>query len=350
MDYPEWVDRVMKAFATQWRETTGSSLIVGLDQHEVELALGVTDDIGREAVGDALRDLASLGLIEARDGRRFRLEQEGRKFPEASLDWAWKQIFAVHVDSEQERFLRELTELSVDSHPHCARLIEIHAKEVRARFGGKWDHDGILWGSAMVSSLKAAGMVREHSALGGYIRAWPTYVGVVRVTKAEPHEWQSMVRDALADWETTNVDFKRELGLDRDSGKAEFVRDVLALANTKSSGRRVLIVGFGDQSREFEVAFDRRVTQERMEQVLTAWAEPRPTIKLTKVPWNEGVAGVVEVFRDPAMLPYLAKKSAGKLKAGIVYVRHGSHTEPATDAERAALIEEGEGARDLRLS
>lgn len=80
MDYPEWVGRVMKAFATQWRETTGSSLIVGLDQHEVELALGVTDDIGREAVGDALRDLASLGLIEARDGRRFRLEQEGRSF------------------------------------------------------------------------------------------------------------------------------------------------------------------------------------------------------------------------------------------------------------------------------
>lgn len=242
-----------------------------------------------------------------------------------------------------------LTELSVDSHPQCARLAEIHAKDVLARFGGVWDNDAIIWASAIVASLKAAGMVREHSALGGYIRAWPTYVGVVRVTKAEPHEWQSVIRDALADWETTNVDFKRELGLDRDAAKAEFVRDVLALANTKSSGRRFLIVGFGDQSRELEVAFDPRVTQERMEQVLTAWAEPRPAIKLAKVQWNEGVAGVVEVFRDPAMLPYLAKKSAGKLKADIVYVRHGSHSEPATDTEREALQQEGQRARDLSL-
>lgn len=85
MDYPEWVDRVMKAFAMQWRETTGSSLIVGLDQHEVELALQVTDDIGREAVGDALRDLESLGLIEARAAAVSVWSRRGASSPRRAL-------------------------------------------------------------------------------------------------------------------------------------------------------------------------------------------------------------------------------------------------------------------------
>jgi hypothetical protein len=46
------------------------------------------------------------------------------------------------------------------------------------------------------------------------------------------------IDDLVAEWETTSVDFKRQLSLDTMDQKAEFVKDILCLVNTKASRRR----------------------------------------------------------------------------------------------------------------
>ena len=80
----------------------------------------------------------------------------------------------------------------------------------------------------------------------------------------------------MPDWETTTVEFKRQVNLKLDKEKAEFVRDVLALATTKASGRRWLVIGFDNNTHQFTVSVDPAITQDRLEDILNAYASPAP--------------------------------------------------------------------------
>lgn len=161
------------------------------------------------------------------------------------------------------------------------------------------------------------------------------------------HESHAVIRERLDEWETTNTDFKEQLRLGRDGEKAEAVRDVLAMANTQTRGRRLVIIGINDVTRAFSMSVDESITQNRLEQILNAQAAPMPRITYTRVPWGSGTLGVIEVHRQAEELPYLPSIRARirHLNPGVVYVRHGSQTEPATDAESAAIVAEGERAR-----
>ena len=86
--------------------------------------------------------------------------------------------------------------------------------------------------------------------------------------------------------------------------KGEFVRDILGLATTKSSGQRYLIIGFSDDTREFFASVDSGITQNRLEQILHAYCEPTPDVVFWRVPWTGGEVGLIEVKRDPSNIPY----------------------------------------------
>lgn len=61
----------------------------------------------------------------------------------------------------------------------------------------------------------------------------------------------ALLQEALAEGETTNVEVKERLDLDTDDGRAKYIRHSLALATTRLSGSRLLIVGFKDETLEF---------------------------------------------------------------------------------------------------
>jgi hypothetical protein len=125
------------------------------------------------------------------------------------------------------------------------------------------------------------------------------------------------------------------------------VRDILALATTKSSGQRFLIVGFDDQTQQFVQSVDPAITQNRLEQILNAYAAPVPQIRYHRVAWEQGEIGVIKVLRDPAKVPYRVTKTLAHISRGDVYVRHGSQVEPPTPAELAALEAEGQAAASV---
>jgi predicted HTH transcriptional regulator len=125
------------------------------------------------------------------------------------------------------------------------------------------------------------------------------------------------------------------------------VRDILALATTKSSGQRFLIVGFDDQTQQFVQSVDPAITQNRLEQILNAYAAPVPQIRYHRVAWEQGEIGVIKVLRDPAKVPYRVTKTLAHISKGDVYVRHGSQVEPPTPAELAALEAEGQAAASV---
>lgn len=348
MDYVEFVERVMESSAAHWRDAGPTEQMVGVELQEIENKLPASTTLSANerllALHETLLDLEDMGLVELPTQRTVRLSQEGRKFPDASFQSAWPSIFRIFIDEDQTRFLTEVVELSMTEADEYSMVRWVDLEDVEAAFGRNWDRDAILRTSSIARSLHELGLARFRGVLGGgTIR--PTYAGVVRTTRIEPTESYELISRLVVEGETTNVDFKRELNLKRDREKAEFVRDILALGNTKSSGERFLLIGLDDEGEPHESPVDGAITQERLEQILQSYAEPWPTIRYRSTQWQATTVGIVQVSREPQKIPYLPTRTLSKLVEGEVYVRHGSHTEPATPAERESLIAEGKRAR-----
>jgi predicted HTH transcriptional regulator len=159
----------------------------------------------------------------------------------------------------------------------------------------------------------------------------------------EAREIDSLVEE----WETTSVEFKQELETRTKDQKAEFVKDVLGLVNTKASGKR-LIVGFKDKTHTYNSGCILPSSQDDLERVLSAYANPMAETRYDIVEHYHGPVGRLHILRDPAKLPYRVAKSVGhekRIEKDQIFIRHGSLTEEPTDEELQALLEEGGRAR-----
>lgn len=128
------------------------------------------------------------------------------------------------------------------------------------------------------------------------------------------------------------------------------MKDVIGLANTQASGRRWLIIGFDDRTRSYHSPPDPSVTQNRIEQVLAQCVAPSLSVRYEVFGYRGGTVARLEVLHDAKKLPYAAAKSIGDKKRIIekqIFVRHGSQTEPPTEAELVAIQEEAERAKSL---
>jgi hypothetical protein len=93
---------------------------------------------------------------------------------------------------------------------------------------------------------------------------------------------------------------------------------------------------------------DSKLTQNRLEQVLSHYTDAVVDIKYDVVDYRTGKVGRIEVIRNPQKLPYRVSKSIGDKKRILqnqIFVRHGSQTEEPTADELKALQEEGNRAR-----
>jgi hypothetical protein len=174
----------------------------------------------------------------------------------------------------------------------------------------------------------------------------PTYRGVVRATQRIASEWQQRLEALVDEWETVTVDFKETLGLKTDRQKSEFVKDAIALATTKASGReRYIVVGYNDESRRFTTPFDPSIDQDRIEDIVNAYIRPpHPGVRLIRVPTGIGEAAVIELMRDPKHVPYRVAKVVQKLALDDTFVRHGTHAARPDPEELAELLAEAERA------
>ena len=83
-----------------------------------------------------------------------------------------------------------------------------------------------------------------NATIGRNLHCYVTYRGFVWEKRRGFTLESRFIDDLVAEWETTSVDFKRQLSLDTMDHKAEFIKDVLSLANTKAGD---LFVRYGSQ-------------------------------------------------------------------------------------------------------
>ena len=160
------------------------------------------------------------------------------------------------------------------------------------------------------------------------------------------------INKLLHEWETTSVEFKRELYLDTKDQKAEFVKDILGLANTQASGERLLIIGFDEKTRSYHAPPDAKITQDNIERVLAQYTVPVIEIKYETLDYGgRGIIGIIKVKRYRTKLPYKPAVSFGEKKRiseDQIFVRHGSQTQEATLTEIESLEAEALRAKSAR--
>ncbi|MGA9996699.1 MAG: ATP-binding protein [Pyrinomonadaceae bacterium] len=362
MDFIDWCHHVLQ---TLERERFHPHL----SDHELQNILfgeaakqpGFHTSNTRHGMFHALTALSEAGLVEI-EKYKLKITPLGRKVLSDSIEY-WTAICDQELDSEEAEILRIVNQLSPqqETNPECVWLKDIEPNPpILAAFNieppppksnkhmselSKYAHD-------LPRLLEDRGFLKTR-ALGGYHNnIKPTYQGLVWETRRGFTIESKFIDGLVKEWETTNVDFKREIGLDTKKQKAEFARDVLALANTKSSGPRYIIIGFDDKTRDYFAPPDSTVTQDRMERILSDLTDPVVAVRYGIVKHRLGEVGKLEVIREPEKLPYRASKEVlidEKGKKGLekdkVYVRHGSQTEAPTPVELDALKDEGRRAR-----
>jgi hypothetical protein len=301
------------------------------------------------AVASAMDDLAFMGLLEPqRMPDKFKLTQKGREMLQVGIPALWGPMVQQYVEPEQLQVLTKLVEMCQEDRGTHVNLVEKLLTEVGAALGPEWqDERGTRVGN-VVQQLEEPPALAKIGGFIGFIAAIPKYRGIVKVTRTLDTKLQALIRSLLADGENVNVDFKQEVHLQTKAHKAEFIKDLLALVTTKARGERYMLIGFDDKTGAFVKSADPAITKDRIEDLLIAYTEPVPSIRYATTAWPGGTVGLIEVIREAHKLPYQVKVDiSDKVKAGDVFVRHGSHTVrlKPSDEEYQDLVAERNRAR-----
>jgi hypothetical protein len=340
-----------------------------LDHHEIPSVI-FSDEITqrpnfrgsviRSGLFNTLDLLTNAGLIDERKNC-WSINLFGRKILSNPIPY-WTAICNEELEQEEETILRLVNRLSPKTveNPFYGWLEKVGQNEIISAFNivpppvktneqqetlSKYIYD-------LPRLLKQRGFLSVYDLWAYQTNLKPTYQGLVWETRRGFTLESKLIDELIKEWETTNVDFKREIGLREKKHKAEFAKDILGLATTKSSGKRYMIIGFDDKTKEYYAPPDVSVTQDRMENVLSDLTDPVVTVRYEIVDYRKGKVGKLEIIRETEKLPYRAKKDVivdEKRRKGLekdkIYVRHGSHTEQPSKIELEALEEEGKRTR-----
>ncbi len=313
---------------------------------------------------DAIFDLEKLGLIEDGTSQFHKLTLKGRVAAK-DLPALWEAICSIQLPSRQRQMLEAINKISEKDDENFARVemvedYQIHGAvgEIDESFGSMNDMDI----AELLCDLRSRGLIFCES--GEYPQeARANYFGLVWERRHDLVIGVREIDELVEVWETTSVDFKRELYLDTAAERAEFVKDILGLVNTQASGRRWLIVGFDDKTRDYYLPakpsekgfWFEKINQDRIEQILSNYIAPTIEIRYELVNYKNGKVGKIEILRDAKKLPYRVLKSLGdkkdkkRIEENQIFVRHGSHTVEPSQDELQDLYDEAARAKSSKL-
>jgi hypothetical protein len=353
VDFIEWCDLVLGKL-TEAMQTTPDTRIIGVDLYSLARTIfepeftskpEFQESTQRMGILDAMRELKDVSLIES-SSTFWKATKHGRELAREK-DWIplWEGICQERLEPEEKHLLKIINKLSHHSAIDHAWLSYRDRDTILAELGWSEGIDRLL---PVSEDLEQAELIQCRRKIGKQLTIQATYRGLVWETRRGFTVMAKFIDGLRAEGETTSVEFKRELHLHTADEKAECIKDILSLANTKASGRRWLVIGFDNKSLAYYRPPDSSLNQNRFEQLLAVYTKPYVDVRYEAVDYRDGPVGVLEVLREPGKLPYKVAKSIGdkkRIEEGNIYVRHGSQVEQPTPDERQALIDEGNQAR-----
>lgn len=356
MDFVTWCDLVLqKVIEASRKASTHRS--IGVQESDVALVLfsqevveqpGFHQSPQHTAMMSALSQLQHMSLVER--SPFWRVTRAGRDAATDTLS-LWFSICHEKLDEEQQQLLKVINRCGLDTTDGYVWLKKVTRETLLSELSWADDLD-LLW--SVAQDLQQWGYIIGQFHMGGTMDLLATYRSLVWETRRGFTLESRFIDEPVAEWETTSVDFKRQLSLDTMHQKAEFIKDILSLVNTQASGRRWLIIGFDDKTHAYFAPPDSKITQNRIEQLLARYIEPSIDVRYEEVEYRAGYVGKLEVLRDPKKLPYCVKEQMNRekkppLMPGDLFVRHGSQVEKPTDGELLALQEESDRAKSTTI-
>lgn len=151
---------------------------------------------------------------------------------------------------------------------------------------------------------------------------------------------ESLLRELITRSENRPIDFKAQPHrLDNEHFNSEFIKDVLAMANTPRDEAAFIIIGVKlreDGSRDLLGVKEHPDDADLQDKLNLARVEPRPNFIYQPVTLDGKSYGVVEIplVRDG---PYFATRDYGTIKANRLYFRRGTKNDEATVKEQDAI-------------
>lgn len=152
----------------------------------------------------------------------------------------------------------------------------------------------------------------------------------------------SKLRDKKREWQT--VDAKRELSLTGIGEKAEFVKDIIAMAN--NGEKSYLVIGLVDGTFEDIGTLPRHYQKSDLNQILSDKIDPPITVDYQEFTINGNEYGLVEIIgysppyivaRD--LVPDRADRKQIRIYKGTIFVRHEDTTEGIARTELEELLQ-----------
>jgi hypothetical protein len=301
------------------------------------------------AVVDALQQLSDVRLLE-------KTEFNGDWRPtdvagELGGDFIplWEALCKTSVTGDREKLLRLVNRLSQRKAADHAWTEWVDQDALLGELG--WSDNKLY---AVAKRLEDQHLL-EISPIMGPTQASATYRGLVWETRRGLTTEARFIDQLVDEWETTSVEFKRDVQTNTAGEKAELIKDLLGLANTQASGRRWLIIGFDGKTHRYVAPPNSKLNQDHLEQLVSEYAEPSLDVVYQVVDYRGGRVGKIEAVRDRTNLPYRVRKSinadtpgSGKrIEVGDVFIRHNSQTMRATPDE-IAVSRQPAGASELR--
>ena len=149
----------------------------------------------------------------------------------------------------------------------------------------------------------------------------------------------------IADGENARIEFKRELDLTVARSKAEFIKDVIALANT-TQDVGYLLVGVDDSKM---LVGTRPLEEEQIQQILSTYITPPviATCETVSIP-SIGFLSVVILEIRPTKKPHSVARTIEQLQQNRVFVRHGKVVAEASPDEIALMYEHSQAFTENR--
>ena len=191
------------------------------------------------------------------------------------------------------------------------------------------------------------------------LSARSTYSGLVWEHRGAIMISSQEIDALLQDGETHTVEFKRQLDLRTDSHKAEFIKDVIALANANATGpNRYILIGITNDGEYYNPEDPQQranrdqlldaLSAEKLQAIVSAHTNPVLQIRFAKVDYYDGPIGKLQVVRDVTAVPYQVSKGIGnedpkdkaarRVNKGQIFIRDGTITREA-DADDIASME-----------
>ena len=140
-------------------------------------------------------------------------------------------------------------------------------------------------------------------------------------------EKTTLINNLIKRGEKGNVDFKRELKLETKKEKANFLKDVSAIANfTTNIG--YLIIGIDDDKNIIGIEF---IDEEEIQQICYRYISPKINIECETINYNSKFIALITIMPDKK--PFAISKDIDKLEQHDVFTRYGSTNQTASPRE-----------------